>query len=86
MSETIAGAPAAVSNALPDDLRATITPAFREKANVDYLTEVGICESVENCEVGEEDGWGYAEVGDSEFDGVRAVCEVTQAESCRAIE
>ncbi len=84
-SETIAGSPVAVSNELPQDLRQTITTAFQEKANVDYLTANGFCESVENCEVGEEAGWGYVPVDDSLYDGVRRVCEVTKAESCTAL-
>jgi len=87
-SETIAGSPVAVSNELPADLRRTITTAFQEKANVDYLTANGFCASVEACEVsevGEESGWGYVPVDDSLYDGVRRVCEVTQAESCTAL-
>jgi len=84
-SETIAGSPVAVSNELPEDLRQTITTAFQEKANVDYLTENGFCESVENCQVGEESGWGYVPVDDSLYEGVRRVCDVTKAESCTAL-
>jgi phosphonate transport system substrate-binding protein len=85
-SETIAGSPVAISDELDQGLRQKITSAFQEKANVDYLTENGFCDSVENCEVGEEEGWGYVAVDDSLYDGVRRVCEVTQAESCRALD
>lgn len=84
-SEIIAGSPVAVSNALEDGVQETITSAFREKANVDHLVANGFCTSVDTCEVGEEGGWGYVPVDDTLYNGVRKVCEVTQAESCRSL-
>lgn len=84
-SETIAGSPVAVAGDVDEQTRTQIAEAFATKANVDYLTENGFCESVQTCQVGEEGGWGFVAVDDALFDGVRKVCEVTKAESCTTL-
>lgn len=84
-SETIPGSPLAISDALPEEVKQTLTTAIQEKANVDYLTANGICDSVETCVVGEEGGWGYVPVDDALYDSVRKVCEISQAESCTVL-
>ncbi|TCP53617.1 phosphonate transport system substrate-binding protein [Tamaricihabitans halophyticus] len=81
-SETIAGSPAAIADDLDPALRKTITDAFQEKANVDYLRENGFCDK--DCSVGEEGSWGYTDVDDAFYDGVREVCEITDDEQCQA--
>lgn len=82
-SEIIAGSPTAVSNDLPESLRSEIRRLLLDEVNVDTLVERGVCDSVDTCTVGEEDRWGYAEVDDSFYDGVRAVCDTTKAEACQ---
>lgn len=81
-SEVIAGSPLAVSQALPESLVSEINRLIVEEANVDHLTEVGLCEA--DCRLTDEEVWGYAEVDDTFYDGVRAVCETTKADACQA--
>ncbi|CAN5252240.1 phosphate/phosphite/phosphonate ABC transporter substrate-binding protein [soil metagenome] len=81
-SEVIAGSPLAVSQDLPESLVSEINRVIVEQANVDHLTDVGICEG--ECKLTDEEVWGYAEVDDSFYDGVRAVCETTKADACQA--
>jgi phosphonate transport system substrate-binding protein len=83
-SEVIAGSPLAVSQELPESLVSEINRVIIEQANVDHLTEVGLCESAETCDLTDEEVWGYAEVDDSFYDGVRAVCQATKADACEA--
>ncbi|OZM76152.1 phosphate/phosphite/phosphonate ABC transporter substrate-binding protein [Pseudonocardia sp. MH-G8] len=84
-SETIAGSPVAVAGGVDPQRRQAIADAFAQKANVDYLTANGFCADAAGCEVGEEGGWGYVPVDDALYDGVRRVCEITQAESCTSL-
>jgi phosphonate transport system substrate-binding protein len=84
-SETIAGSPITVASDVDPGRRQVIADAFTQKANVDHLVANGFCASAADCEVGEEDGWGYAPVDDALYDGVRRVCEVTRAESCTSL-
>jgi len=84
-SETIAGSPIAVASDVDPELRQTIADTFAEKANVDYLMEHGFCDTADSCGIGEEEGWGYVALDDSLFDGVREVCEATQAKSCSSL-
>lgn len=81
-SEVIAGSPLAVSQDLPESLVDEINRVIVEQANVDHLTEVGICEAEAECQLTDERVWGYAEVDDSFYDGVRAVCASTKALAC----
>lgn len=84
-SEVIAGSPLAMSTTLPQSLQDEITRVILEDANVDALVELGICASTDDCEItDEEDSWGFIAVDDAFYDGVRAVCESTQAEACGA--
>ncbi len=70
-SETIAGSPVAVAGDVDEQTRTQIAEAFATKANVDYLTENGFCESVETCQVGEEGGWGFVAVDDVAMEASR---------------
>ncbi|MDO5670901.1 MAG: phosphate/phosphite/phosphonate ABC transporter substrate-binding protein [Corynebacterium sp.] len=56
---------------------------FREDRliNVDNLVERGYCDSLEDCTL-PEDSYEYAPVDDSTYDGIREVCELTQAAAC----
>ena len=79
-SELIPGSVVAVSEQLDESLRNTIADAFQHKANVDYLRANGYCTG--ECPVDNSHDWGYAEVNDSSYDGVREVCEATKTSSC----
>lgn len=79
-SETIAGSPVAIADDLPADVRRTLTTAFQEKANQDYLKANGFCSG--ECTLGDEDSWGYRPVDDALYDGVREVCDITKNKSC----
>ncbi|AOS62068.1 phosphate/phosphite/phosphonate ABC transporter substrate-binding protein [Actinoalloteichus hymeniacidonis] len=79
-SPIIPGSPAAISDQLAPELRETLSTAFREKANSDYLLANGFCEG--DCPIGDEDAWGYAAVDDSTYEPVREVCDVTQNQNC----
>lgn len=81
-SEVIAGSPLAVSSDLPESLVEEIQRILIEQVNVDALSDAGVCTSVDDCNLTDENVWGYAEVEDAYYDGVRTVCEVTEAEAC----
>jgi phosphonate transport system substrate-binding protein len=84
-SEVIAGSPLAMLTTLPESLQSEVDRIILEEANVDRLIERGVCADAETCELSDEDGtWGYVAVDDAFYDGVRAVCETTQAEACGA--
>lgn len=84
-SEVIAGSPMAMLTTLPQSLQDEISRIILEQANVDSFVERGLCASTDDCEItDEEDTWGYVAVDDAFYDGVRAVCETTQAEACGA--
>ena len=87
-TEIIAGAPYAINkNTIPADMIAEITTVLKEKANVDYALANGYCTGTpeeNDCQISSgNDSWGYVDVGgDSYYDGVRNVCEVTGASKC----
>lgn len=67
---------------LDDDVQEELRGIFDEELiNVDALTDAGYCEDAEDCEL-PEDAYEYAPIDDAEFDGVREVCEITEAEAC----
>lgn len=81
-SEIIAGSPYVVSDKLPADLVEEIKTIFAEKLNVDAMVEAGVCDSAANCPLPEGVEWGFIPVEDSLYDGVRKVCELTNADAC----
>ena len=83
-SEVIPGSPIAIStDTLDADTQEQIKTAFTEKINIDALVESGVCEDAENCALPEESKYGYVAVDDALYDGVRKVCETTQAAACQ---
>jgi phosphonate transport system substrate-binding protein len=80
-SEVIPGSPIAVSLDLPESLVDEIRRVLLEQANSDALLEAGLCDG--ECRLTDEQAWGFAEVDDEYFDGVREVCEATEAEACQ---
>jgi phosphonate transport system substrate-binding protein len=84
-SEIIAGSPIAVLTTLPESLRTEISRIILDEANIDRMVERGLCTDVETCMINDdEESWGYLPVDDAFYDGVRAVCEATEAEACGA--
>ena len=83
-SEMIMGSPLAMNTeSLDAETQDAIRTALTEKANVDYLVKAGLCEDAESC-VLPDSKWGYVAVTDKDYDGVRKVCETTEAEACNA--
>ncbi|GAA1315314.1 phosphate/phosphite/phosphonate ABC transporter substrate-binding protein [Saccharothrix xinjiangensis] len=80
-SGIIPGAPIAVSDDLPDEVRDDLVAALRDKANSDYLRDHGFCQG--ECPLGDADAYGYAPVEDSFYDEVREVCRITRHRTCR---
>lgn len=81
-SEVIAGSPLAMQNSLPESLKEEITRLVLEVANRDQLLADGRCTSVDECGLTDENAWGWVAVGDSFYDGVRAVCTATKSAKC----
>lgn len=85
-SDPITEDPITLNNeSLSPELVEQITTVIREKANIPALVEAGICSSAEECVLPEETGYGYVPVEDSDFDAIRELCEVTQAEACENV-
>lgn len=83
-SEDIPNAPTVVSTQLPEDLQDELLRIFQEDINIPALVEAGICDDEATCELPEGSEYGFIEVEDALYDGIRAVCETTQSESCVA--
>lgn len=89
-SEDIPSAPFAASGELPDDMVEAMEELLLEYINTDWLAENGYCENPEPGEEEENDcsrivptaDYGYTEASDSVFDGIRAVCDITEADAC----
>lgn len=62
-----------------------ITQIIREQANKPALVEAGICTSEDDCVLPEEIEHGFVPVDDSDFDAIRELCEVTEADACQNV-
>ena len=82
-SDTIAGSPYVASDQLPADLIAKLKGIFANDLNVPALVKSGVCSSDADCGLPEDSAYGFIPVEDSLYDGVRAVCEVTEAAACK---
>ncbi|WP_104191444.1 phosphate/phosphite/phosphonate ABC transporter substrate-binding protein [Cryobacterium sp. Y82] len=82
-SETIAGSPYVASDKLPTDLISQLKEIFANDLNVPAMVESGACSSAADCQLPEASKYGFIPVEDSLYDGVRAVCKVTEAAACR---
>lgn len=90
-SEDIPSAPFAASGDLPETMVEAMQEIMLEDFNTDVLAEAGHCD---NPEPGDDDAndcsalipggaqWGYIEATDDVFDGIRAVCDITEADAC----
>lgn len=89
-SEDIPSAPFAASEHLPQDMVDAMEELLLEYINTDWLAENGFCENPEPGDEADNDcsqivptaEWGYTEATDSVFDGIREVCDITEAAAC----
>lgn len=85
-SDPITEDPIAINRGTVDaELADQVITVLREKANKPALVEAGICTSEEDCELPEETEYGYLPVSDEDFDPIRDICRVTDAEACRNV-
>ena len=82
-SEIIAGSPYVASDKLPADLIEQLEEIFANDLNVPAMVESDVCSSEADCGLPEGSEYGFIPVEDSLYDGVRAVCEVTEAAACK---
>lgn len=82
-SETIAGSVFAANDSLGADAIEQLKTLFTEKANVPALQAAGFC-SGDDCRITDERAWGVVAASDSDYDGVRNVCQVTGSEKCKS--
>ncbi|MFC9839910.1 phosphate/phosphite/phosphonate ABC transporter substrate-binding protein [Rhodococcus sp. NPDC127530] len=80
-SETIAGSLFAANDELGTDAIDTLKKVFSEGMNVSAFIADGICS--EGCRITDERAWGVVPAQDSDYDGIRHVCEVTGSEKCQ---
>lgn len=84
-SELIAGSPIAVNADTVDAATvAKLKKLISTKANIPSLVEDGICDDKDNCALPEDTKYGFKKASDSDYDGVRKVCELTKADSCKS--
>ncbi|MGV9798736.1 phosphate/phosphite/phosphonate ABC transporter substrate-binding protein [Mycobacterium sp. NPDC003449] len=81
-SDTIAGSVFAANDSLGTEATDKLKTIFTEKANVKSLEAEGFCEG-DGCRITDERAWGVVEAKDSDYDGVRHVCDVTGSEKCK---
>lgn len=78
----IPNSPTAVQADLPQSLIDEIERIFIEEINIDGYVERGLCESADDCQIGEEGASHHLAVEDSLYDGVRKVCDETGSAEC----
>lgn len=81
-SEMIAGSVFAANDALGPEAIEKLKKIFTEKANAEALEQDGFCQG-DACLITDERAWGVVPAQDSDYDGVRKVCEVTGSEKCK---
>lgn len=81
-SEMIAGSVFAANDALGTEAIDKLKAIFTDKVNVPSLQAAGFCEG-DACRVTDERAWGVVPAADSDYDGVRHVCDVTGSEKCK---
>lgn len=81
-SDEIPKSPTVVSTKLPQELQDKITRVFQEDINRPGLVQLGICSEEADCEIPEDAKYGFVPVDDSDYDGIRKVCDVTESKSC----
>ncbi|MGK2883073.1 MAG: phosphate/phosphite/phosphonate ABC transporter substrate-binding protein [Mycobacterium sp.] len=81
-SEMIAGSVFAANDSLGAEAIEKLKTIFTEQANIVSLEAAGFC-SGDACRFTDERSWGVVAAQDSDYDGVRKVCEVTGSDKCQ---
>ena len=81
-SEMIAGSVFAANDSLGTEAIDKLKAIFTEKVNVESLESEGYCKGDE-CRITDERAWGVVPASDTDYDGVRHVCDVTGSEKCK---
>ncbi len=81
-SETIAGSVFAANDSLGPEAIEKLKTLFTEKVNAEALEADGFCEG-DGCLITDERAWGVVTAADSDYEGVRKVCQVTGSEKCK---
>lgn len=82
-SEMIAGSVFAANDSLGPEAIEKLKKIFTEKANAEALEADGFCQG-DACLITDERAWGVVPASDSDYDGVRKVCEGTCSEKCKS--
>ena len=81
-SEMIAGSVFAANDSLGQEAIDKLEKLFTEKANAKVMEADGFCQG-DACLITDERAWGVVAAADSDYDGVRKVCEVTGSDKCK---
>jgi phosphonate transport system substrate-binding protein len=81
-SDAMPASPLAMSASLSEELQAKLTDVFHNKLNRPWLAKNGYCDTEEACQLPNEVAYGYVAIADSDYDGIRKVCETTKADAC----
>ncbi len=81
-SEMIAGSVFAANDSLGTEAIDKLKSIFTTKANVANFEAEGFCTG-DACRITDERAWGVAPVDNSDYDGVRHVCDVTGSDKCK---
>lgn len=81
-SEMIAGSVFAANDDLGAETIDKLKTIFTEKMNLPAFEAAGVCEG-DACRITDERAWGVVPASDSDYDGVRKVCDVTGSEKCK---
>ena len=81
-SETIAGSVFAANDSLGTEAIDKLKAVFTEDVNAESMAAAGYC-TPDNCRITDERAWGVVPAQDSDYDGVRHVCDVTKSEKCQ---
>lgn len=79
-SETIAGSLFAARKSLGKESVEKLATILVEKSNADYLKAHDFC--TDDCLITSDDAWGVAPAKDSDYDGVRKVCDTIGSDKC----
>ncbi|WP_114854136.1 phosphate/phosphite/phosphonate ABC transporter substrate-binding protein [Brachybacterium sp. YJGR34] len=73
------------TSTLDEETLEAIRTALQESANKPALVAEGICASEDECALPEEIEWGYVPVADADYDPIRQICTVTEADACSSV-
>lgn len=79
-SETVLGPSLVIANHLAPELRQRLTTALQHNANAEYLRANGFCQG--ECAIADGVAYGYQQIDDAYYNGIREICRRIQNESC----